>query len=457
VRLNTEQFVMKFATKAGKERYKRTRKADADIIEPAKKSAVQKYESLEVEKEGRVNFYILGAKRSKIVKRPDKRGNTEQLETEFELKSIIVSYLVKNKVGNFSLSKWIQTLDIANEKLLYAKYNGNLIKHFEIVMEKLKKLPKPLQYNHNEDDIELLEYFTSEEPKRIKSNLKSVFKKLVDDGIIEHKTAWYGQTVKDSQRRVTKDELKAINKLKSRILEEHGITGKDLYNRRKPEIKAFYEAYEKQLKDTFGLIYIYESHKCKLIASIEKLENLEIKYDADDISQLILTDKHKEKFYNRSIRLAENREKNINSGTDRIKCLKIMKQYVPIYKVLLEHFDMKPMPKVKSFEFEGVTFKLNGYKVNPLEQFQAIREGNFTKLNNDISKKVTQLCKEQKRMYKIQQEQIKREREEQQRLETEKLNTEWNKRLAEVEAFRKELELEKQAEAEKIMAIINGN
>ena len=78
-------------------------------------------------KKGVSNFYILGAKRSKKVKREDNRGNTKQLETELKLKSLVVSYLVKNKEGNFAFGKWIQTLGIANEKLMNARYNGNLI------------------------------------------------------------------------------------------------------------------------------------------------------------------------------------------------------------------------------------------------------------------------------------------------------------------------------------------
>ena len=103
---------------------------------------------------------------------------------------------------------------------------------------------------------------------------------------------------------------------------------------------------------------------------------------------------------------------------------------------------MKPIFKEKSFEFEGVTFRLPDSPLNILEPFEAIREGNFSMFNTS-SKRVNELLKEQKMMAKIQQEQIKLEREKQERLEAEQLKAEWNERQAKVEAFRKKLEVKK--------------
>jgi hypothetical protein len=457
VKLNTKQFVNKFGSEKGKARYKKTGKADGEIIGYCMKTAKQKYEQVTVVKEGRANFYILGAKLPKEVKREENRGNKEQLETEFELKSLMLSYLVKSKEGDFTLGKWIQTLGIANEKLLNAQYNGNIFKHLENLTKEFQKLPKYLQYNHCQDDIEMLASFTSEETKRMKSNLKSVFKKLVDDRFMEHKTAWYGQTVNGSRRKVNMDEVARINNLRDRLLDEHGITRSRLFNKGKAEVKAFEEEFHKQLKETLGLVYIYESHKCKLkAANLHQLENLDVKYDADEHSQLILTEEYKKKFYNRSIVLAENRQRNTNSGTGRIKSLKIMKQYVPLHKVLLEYFNMKPMFKVESFEFEGVTFRLLDFSVRPLEHFEAIREGKYSAFN-DISYEVNKLLKGQRMMANIEKEQIKRNLEEQERLKAEKVIAEWNERKAKTEEFRKQLKAEKVAEAERILAIINAS
>ncbi|MGJ7910459.1 hypothetical protein [Neobacillus sp. LXY-1] len=95
-------------------------------------------------------------------------------------------------------------------------------------------------------------------------------------------------------------------------------------------------------------------------------------------------------------------------------------------------------------------------KVNPVEHFESIRMGDFSAFS-DNSKKVKKMLKKQELMTKIEQEQIRQESEKQRRFEVEKLKAEWNKRQAETEAFRKKQEAETAVEAERIIAIINGN
>lgn len=96
--------------------------------------------------------------------------------------------------------------------------------------------------------------------------------------------------------------------------------------------------------------YYYDAHFCVLQDSdlgvldyLNKLHEkgeLDFAYSLTEENAFIMTQVYKDIQSKHSLELAKGREKNIsnNSDSNRVKCLKIMKQYAPMWEVLLKYF-----------------------------------------------------------------------------------------------------------------------
>ncbi|MDM5257058.1 hypothetical protein [Bacillus toyonensis] len=395
------ELVKKYGTKAQKASLKRnkgnlTGKEFTLLI----KSVEQEWESYTVEGRGSKRIIICSGKRSKKAKRVDKRSNNGkgQLVGEFELNSLVVNYLIQNdnKVRPMSATKWITELGIIDGKLIGALYGARGI-HLEKLQEQFSKRVK--NYNKADSDIEMLDEFLQVSLKNMKSSLISVFNKLVKAKIIIYQKERWGCTIKNNHRKLTRNEIEEIASIRRILLTAHGIKGNDLFKTNKKEVKDFKKEFDEQLTERLGLKFDYDAHFCVLQDSdlgirdyLDRLQEkgeLEFTHRLTEEYAIIMTEMFKDMHSKHSLELAKGREMNTTNKSDtaRVKCLKIMKQYAPMWELLLKYFrctsSMKLNPSVveeavpapAKTEADGVEFEVTkeSKRTNPLAHFQAIR------------------------------------------------------------------------------------
>ncbi|MFD6207119.1 hypothetical protein [Peribacillus sp. NPDC060253] len=393
------ELVKKYGSKAQKASLKRnkgnlTGKEFTLLI----KSVEQEWESYSVEGRGAKRIITCSGKRSKKAERVDKRSNNGQgqLVGEFELNSLVVNYLIQNnnKVKPMSATKWLTELGIIDGKLIGALY-GARGKHLEKLQEQFSK--EIIDFNKDDSDMDMLDEFLQVSLKHMKSSLVSVFGKLAKVEIIIHRVERWGCTTKNKHRKLTSNEIKEIDIIRGSLLILHGLKGSDLFMTRKKEVKAFKVELDKQLEDELGLKFFYDAHYCVIPESELGLRDyLDKKREKGDLDfthnlteqyALIMIDMFKDMYSKHSLELARGRQKNTtnNSDIDRIKCLKIMTQYAPMWELLLKYFGCTSSMKLNTsaveeaapttIEVDGVEFEVakESKRTNPLAQFQAIR------------------------------------------------------------------------------------
>ncbi|PGT97717.1 hypothetical protein [Bacillus cereus] len=346
------ELVKKYGTKAQKASLKRnkgnlTGKEFILLI----KSVEQEWESYTVEGRGSKRIITCSGKRSKKAKRIDNRSNNGkgQLVGEFELNSLVVNYLIQNdnKVRPMSATKWIAELGIIDGKFFGALYGARGI-HLEKLQEQFSKRVK--NYNKADSDIEMLDEFLQISLKNMKSSLISVFNKLVKAKIIIYQKERWGCTIKNNHRKLTRNEIKEIASIRRILLTAHGIKGNDLFKTNKKEVKDFKKEFDEQLTERLGLKFDYDAHFCVLQDSdlgirdyLDRLQEkgeLEFTHRLTEEYAIIVTEMFKDMHSQHSLVLAKGREMNTTNKSDtaRVKCLKIMKQYAPMWELLLKYF-----------------------------------------------------------------------------------------------------------------------
>ena len=275
-----------------------------------------------------------------------------QLVGEFELNSLVINYLIQNdnKVKPMSANKWLTELGIVDEKLFLALY-GEKGEHIVKLQKRFSKMNK--DYNKGDNDIEMLDDFLQVTMKSLKAGLISVFSKLAKAEVIIHQNELWGCTTQNSHRKLKQKEINEISSIRSILLAKHGIKSNEMFKTKKKEVKAFNREYDRELQKQLGLKYTYNTHSCVIrdsdlgvrdyLESIRDKGVLDFAVGMTDMYVYSSTYIYRDKYRERSLELAKEREKNVAnvSDTDRIKVLKIMKQYVPMWELMLSYFGFK--------------------------------------------------------------------------------------------------------------------
>lgn len=346
------ELVKKYGSKAQKESLKKKGNLTGKEFAILLKSVEQEWESYTIEGRGSKRSITCSGKRSKKAERVDKRSNNGkgQLVGEFELNSLVVHYLIQNnnKVSPMSATKWLTELGIVDGKLTGALYGAKSV-HLEKLQEQFSRMVK--DYNKSDSDIEMLDEFLQTALRHLKSSLVSVFNKLSRAEVITHRKEQWCCTTTGRYRKLTRQESKEITAIRSTLLLIHGLESRDLFKTNMKEVKAFKQEFSEQLQEQLRLKFYYDAHFCVIqdsdlvgvydyLHSLREKEVLEFAFGLTEEFVFTMTQVYKDKYSERSLELAKGREKNKTnkSDTDRIKCLKIMKQYAPMWELLLKYF-----------------------------------------------------------------------------------------------------------------------
>ena len=392
-----KELVKKYGSDAQKESLKKKGNLSGKEFSILIKSVEQEWESYTVEGRGSKRIITCTGKLSKKAERVDKRSNNGkgQLIGEFELSSLVVHYLIQNnnKVSPMSATKWLTELGIVDGKLTGALYSDRGM-YLGKNQERFSKVIK--DYNKADSDIDMLEEFLQTVLRHLKSSLVSVFNKLSKGEVIIHRKEQWCCTTKGKYRKLKRQESKSIEDIRHTLLLFHGIESSDLLKKNMKEVKAFKKNFDEQLEEQLGLKFYYDAHFCVLQESdlglryyldeLQEKDELEFTHRLTEQSAIIMTEMFKDKHSRHSLKLAEGRQKNTTnkSDSDRIKCLKIMKQYAPMWELLLKYFrctsSMKSNPNAVeqtaliTIERDGVEFEVakESKRTSPLAHFQAL-------------------------------------------------------------------------------------
>ncbi|MGF9881261.1 hypothetical protein ABEX39_26500 [Bacillus albus] len=367
-----KELVKKYGSNAQKESLKKKGNLSGKEFSILIKSVEQEWESYTVEGRGSKRIIICTGKRSKKAERVDKRSNNGkgQLIGEFELSSLVVNYLIhnKNKVSPMSATKWLTELGIVDGKLTRALYGDRSV-HLEKLQEQFSEVIK--DYNKADSDIEMLEEFLQTFFRHLKSSLVSVFNKLSKAKVISYKKEQWCCTNKGRYRKLKKQEIKTIADIRNKLLFFHELEVKDLFKKNMKEVKAFKKDFDKQLEEQLGLKFYYDAHLCVLqdgdldmreyLDRLQEKDVLNFTHNLTERYALIMIEVFKDIHGERSLELAKVRQENNTNKSDssRIKCLKILEQYAPMWEQLLKYFKCKSSMKSNPSAFEKVVIQAN--------------------------------------------------------------------------------------------------
>ncbi|MGJ9383884.1 hypothetical protein [Salipaludibacillus sp. CF4.18] len=376
------ELVKEYGSKAQKQTLKKMGNLTGKEFTLLLKSAETDWESCEFEGRGSKRIITCSGKRSKKTERVDKRSNNGQgqLIGEFELNSLVVNYLIQNdnKVSPMSTNRWISQLGIVDKKLIGSLYGTRGI-HLENLQEQFYKGIE--DYTKDDSDIDMLDEFLKVFMKSLRSSIVSVFNKLAKANVIIHQKERWGCTTKNNYRKLKQNEIKEIASIRRALLNDYGLKGNDLFKSNKKEVKAFKVEFEKQLSKQLDLKFDYDAHFCVIqdsdLGVRDYLHRLREKGDLDFTFGLTeefvftMTQVYKDKYSEHSLELALGREKNTTNRfeSDRIRSIKILKQYAPMWELLLKYFrcmsSMKSNPSAVKIEeativnIDGVEFEVS--------------------------------------------------------------------------------------------------
>ncbi|MCB5903112.1 hypothetical protein LIV42_12650 [Bacillus cereus] len=379
-----KELVKKYGSDAQKESLKKKGNLSGKEFSILIKSVEQEWESYTVEGRGSKRIIICTGKRSRKAERVDKRSNNGkgQLIGEFELSSLVVNYLIQNnnKVSPMSTTRWINELTIVDNKLIGALYGERSI-HLQKLQGQFRKGVK--NYNQSDSDIDMLDEFLQTFFRHLKSSLVSVFNKLSKAKVISYKKEQWCCTNKGRYRKLKKQEIKTIADIRNKLLFFHELEVKDLFKKNMKEVKAFKKGFDKQLEEQLGLKFYYDAHLCVLqngdldmreyLDRLQEKDVLNFTHNLTERHALIMIEVFKDMHGERSLELAKVRQENNTNKSDssRIKCLKILKQYAPMWEQLLKYFKCKSSMKSNPAAFEKVVIQAN---VNELSISHGISE-----------------------------------------------------------------------------------
>lgn len=345
------ELVRKYGSEAIKRSFKKNGFLSGKEFSILLKSVATEWESYTIEGRGSKRIISCKGKRSKKANRVDKRvhNGRGQLVGEFELSSLVVNFLIQNdnKVNPMSTTRWLTELGIVDGKLMGAIY-GDRIFHLKELQKQLSSVIK--DFNEAENDMDMVEEFLQIYLKHIKGSIVSVFNKLAKAKVIIHQIEKWGCTSKNNHRKLKKNEIREIADIRRTLLNTYGLKGKDLFKTKMKEVKAFKKDFDKQLLDHLGLKFYYDAHFCVLQDSdlgvrdyLDRLRengDLDFTYGLPKEFVFSMTQIYKDRQSKHSLELAKGREKNTSnsSDSDRVKCLKVMMQYAPMWELLLRYF-----------------------------------------------------------------------------------------------------------------------
>jgi len=348
------ELVKKYGTKAQKTSLKEKGNLSGKEFILLTKSVEQEWESYTVEGRGSKRIVTCSGKRSKKAEPVDKRSNNGQgqLIGEFEFNSLVVNYLIRNdnKVRPMSATKWITELGIVDDKLIGAIY-GIRAGHLEKLQKQFNRVIK--DYNMVDSDTEMLDEFIRVSLKSMKTSLISVLNKLAKAKVIIHQKEVWGCTTNNNHRKLRQNEIKEIASMRRTLLNAKGLRTRDLFMTKKKAVMAFNKEFNEQLQEQLGLKFYYDAHHCHIQDSdlgvndylhrLRENGDLDFTFGLTEEFAFTMTQVYKDKYSQRSLKLAIEREKNITnkSDSDRVKSLKIMKQYAPMWELLLKYFRNK--------------------------------------------------------------------------------------------------------------------
>ncbi|MBG9444031.1 hypothetical protein [Cytobacillus firmus] len=362
------ELVKKYGSKAQKDSLKKKGNLTGKEFGILLKEVLTEWESYSVNGRGSKRIITCKGKRPQKIGRVDKRSNNGQgqLVGEFELNSLVINYLIQknNKVSPMSATKWLTELGIFDEKLIGALY-GVRGRHLEELQKQVSQIIK--DYNKADNDIEMLDEFIQISVKSMKASLVSVFSKLAKAEVIIHQKEVWGCTIQNNHRKLRKNEIKEIASIRRTLLNAYGLKGRDLFMTKKKEVKAFKKEFDEQLQEVLGLRFYYDAHLCVIqdsdlgvhdyLSRLRAKGELDFTFGLTEEFAFSMTQVYKEKYSERSLELAKVREKNKDnkSDTDRVKSLKIMKQYAPMWGLLLKYFRFRAVVKLNNTRVEGDT------------------------------------------------------------------------------------------------------
>ncbi|MCP1160419.1 MULTISPECIES: hypothetical protein [Bacillus] len=373
------QLVKKYGSEAQKRSFKKNGNLTGKEFALLIKSVLTEWETYKVEGRGSKRIITCYVKLSRKAERIDKRvhNGKGQLVGEFELNSLVINYLIQNdnQVRPMSSTKWLTDLEIIDRRITGALYGDKGI-HLEELQEQFGMVNN--DYKRDNLDIDMLEEFLKIYLKHIRSSLVSVFNKLAKAKVIIYQKEVWGCTTKNRHRKLSRQEIKSIAEIKRIFLNKHGLKGRDLFKTKMKEVKAFNKEFGEELREQLNLLFYYDAHFCVLqdsdlgvydyLKRLQEKGELEFTYSLTEQSAFIVTQVYKDLQSKHSLKLAKGREKNItnNSDSNRIKCLKIMKQYAPMWELLLKYFRCTSRPKAFSNEVETRTTAPTVVKIDEL-------------------------------------------------------------------------------------------
>lgn len=299
------------------------------------KTVNQYWESCEVEGRGSKRLFKCSGKRAKKIDRVDNRVNNGQgqLVGELELKALVMNYLIHNEqdIYKMSATKWIKTLDIANEYIFAALYDQR--KYHLDKVERLFADNIP-NYRIGDSASDMLNEFLNLFTRSMKNSLVSVFKKLEKENLIYYDVEKWGFTLDHESKKLDINDLEEIEKIRRHLFELYNISPKDLRMEYKKESIAFKKDLKQELKDKLNLKNYYDVHYCELTSSSDSS-----KIATDELD--LIRKKFKELFKEKSLELAIKRELSTTEYRyefNKINSLKRTKQYSLMWKLLLEYF-----------------------------------------------------------------------------------------------------------------------
>jgi hypothetical protein len=327
------------------------------------KTLKQHFDSVTVEGTGRKRIITCSGEYDFEMEREDKRKeNGAKVPYEYEINSLVLDFILKNCKNKFvtmSLSKWLVSIGLIDWNIIHASNNRKVMKHH------LELLKEQYDDKFTDKDLVMLEHFITTETIKLKRNLASVLSKLAEHKIILYKKEWYGCLLNEERRALTEQELTEIANMKRELCKKHNIRLRDLkFKVNNPSVKAFKKDFEANL-NKLGFKYIFESHGCvvqvsdKIISEyIDKLnekDELVICYGLNEANIINLVNDFKNLFTERTLELAEVRQSNYNASDHmHIKQLKIFKEYLPMWEMLLIFYGLSnyPEPKISHVDDE---------------------------------------------------------------------------------------------------------
>ncbi|MFE4120083.1 hypothetical protein [Priestia sp. YIM B13486] len=355
IKFNLEEAVTKFGNDAIKRAFykkkasskKRKGSLNANQTEQLLEEMKCDYKTVTIEGKGADRIITCAEKREeKETKKDGRKNNGAKIPYEYEINSLVLDFILKNKPKPMSLSQWLVMIGFVNRKLTTSYYN-TLAKTncFDTLKEEHSDM-------FIDKDIVMLDCFIKTELGTLKENLKSVLRKLADAKIIIHSVKWYGCVVgSENHRPLTDEEFVAVGKLKREVATKYDISLKDLWKQNDSKVQEYWKEYNKRLQSELSLKYVYEAHGAAVQVAdkdIERyfnklIENNELLfcYGLSEMNITMLMNDFKGLYGEHSVKRAKNRqERKNNSDHERVKQSKVLKEYVPMWEILLIFYEL---------------------------------------------------------------------------------------------------------------------